>query len=71
VWEPEGWTQLLKPRHRKVYNIKMNLNEIRWRSVDWTDMALDRNKWRNFGKLVMILRVPKNEVEFLVWLRSY
>lgn len=41
-----------------MYNIKMNLNEIGWESVDWTDIALDRDKWRAFGKLVMILRVP-------------
>jgi len=34
-------------------------------------MALDRDKWRVLGKLVIILRVPKNEEEFLVWLRSY
>lgn len=49
----------------------MNLIEIGWESVDWTDVALDRGKWRAFGKLVMVLRVPKNEEEFLIWLRSF
>jgi len=33
-------------------------------------MSLDRDKWWEIEKLVIILRVPKNEEEFLVWLRS-
>jgi hypothetical protein len=71
VGEPEGERPFGKPRHRTVYDIKMNLNEIGWESVDWTDMALDRDNWRAFWKLVMTLRFPKYEEEFLVWLRCY
>jgi hypothetical protein len=49
----------------------MNVSEIKWENVDWADVAVDRGKWRAFGKLVMTLRVPKNEEDFLVWLSSY
>jgi hypothetical protein len=30
-----------------VENIKMDLQEIGWGSVDWIDLAQDRAKWRN------------------------
>jgi len=51
----------------------MNLSEIGWESVDWINVALDGDKWRVLGKLVIIFRVPPppKEEEFLVWLRRY
>jgi hypothetical protein len=39
-------------------NIKMDLREIGWDGVDWTDMAQDRNQWRALVKTVFNLRVP-------------
>jgi hypothetical protein len=33
-----------RPIRRWVDNIKMDLREIRWDSVDWIDMAQDRDK---------------------------
>jgi hypothetical protein len=42
----------------------MNLSEVGWESVDWIDMALDRDKWRGFGKQAMILRVRKKRRNF-------
>jgi len=36
----------------------MNLSEIGWESVDWINVALDGDKWRVLGKLVIIFRVP-------------
>jgi hypothetical protein len=29
-----------------VYNIKMELREIGWDDMDWTDLAQDRDQWR-------------------------
>ena len=30
------------------------------RSMDWIDLAQDRNRWRAIGDSVMSLRVPQN-----------
>jgi hypothetical protein len=36
----------------------MDLREIGWDSVDWIDMAQDRDKWRALVNMVLNLRVP-------------
>jgi hypothetical protein len=36
----------------------MDLREIRWRVMDWIDLAQDRDKWRAVMSMVMNLRVP-------------
>jgi hypothetical protein len=41
-----------------VGNIKMDLREIGWDGVDWTDMAQDRDQWRALVNTVVNLRVP-------------
>jgi hypothetical protein len=41
-----------------VYNIEMELGEIRWSNVDWIDLAQEREKWRALVNAVMNLRVP-------------
>jgi hypothetical protein len=51
--EPEG-----RPRRRWVDNIKMDLREIGWDSVDWIDMVQDRDQWRALVNMVLNLRVP-------------
>jgi hypothetical protein len=43
--KPEGKRLLGRPRRRCVDNIKMDLREIGWYGVDWTDMAQDRDQW--------------------------
>jgi hypothetical protein len=58
VGKPEGKRPLGRPRRRWVENIKMNLLEIGWGDVDWTDLAQDRYKWRALVNVVMNLRVP-------------
>jgi hypothetical protein len=35
-----------RPKRRWVDNIKMDPREIGWGSMDSTDLAQDRNKWR-------------------------
>jgi hypothetical protein len=41
-----------------VDNIKMDLREIGWDSVDWIDLAQDRDQWRALVNMVMNVRVP-------------
>jgi hypothetical protein len=36
----------------------MNLGEVGWVDVDWTDLAQDRNRWRALVNSVLNLRVP-------------
>jgi len=45
VLKPEGKRQLGKPRHRWENNIRMDLEEIRWKGVDWIDLVQYRDKW--------------------------
>jgi hypothetical protein len=58
VVKPEGNRSLGKPRRRWVDNIKMDLRQTGWDSVDWIDMAQDRDKWRALVNTVLNLRVP-------------
>jgi hypothetical protein len=39
-------------------NIRMDLREIGWESVDWTYLAQDRDQWRAVANTVMNFRVP-------------
>jgi hypothetical protein len=43
VKKSEGKRPLRKQKFRWVKNIKMNLDEIRWGDVAWTDLAQDRD----------------------------
>jgi hypothetical protein len=39
-------------------NIKMDLREIGWDGVDWSDMVQDRDQWRALVSTVLNFRVP-------------
>jgi hypothetical protein len=52
-----GNRPLRKPRRSWVDNIKMNLGEIGWDGMDWTDLAQDRDTWRTLVNMVINLRV--------------
>jgi hypothetical protein len=39
VGKPEGNRPLGRPRRRWVDNIRMDLGEVGWRDVDWSDLA--------------------------------
>jgi hypothetical protein len=41
-----------------VDNIKIDLRKIGWDSMDWIDLAEDRDQWRALVNTVMYLRVP-------------
>jgi hypothetical protein len=58
VRKPEGKRPLGRPRSRWVDNIKMVLREIEWGSMNWIDLAQDRDQWRALVNVVMNLRVP-------------
>jgi hypothetical protein len=50
--------QYLYSRRRWVDNIKMDLVEIGWDGMDWTDLAQDRDQWRSLVNTVTNLPVP-------------
>jgi hypothetical protein len=58
VGKPEGKRPLGRPRRRSVDNIKMDLLEIGWGSLNWICPAQDRDKWRVLVNAIMNLRVP-------------
>jgi hypothetical protein len=45
VGKPEG-RPLGRPRRRWVDNIKMDLRDIGWDGMYWTDLAQNRDQWR-------------------------
>jgi hypothetical protein len=58
VGKPKGKRPLVRPRCRWADNIKMDLLEIGWGSVDWIGLDRDRDKWRALVNAVLNLRVP-------------
>jgi hypothetical protein len=58
VGKPEGERPLGRPRRRWLYNIRMELAEVRRGDVDWMGLAQDRNRWRALVNSVLNLRVP-------------
>jgi hypothetical protein len=41
-----------------VGNIKIDLREIEWDSIDWIDLVQDRDQWRVLVNTLMNLQVP-------------
>jgi hypothetical protein len=58
VGKPEGNSPLGKPIRRWVDNINIDLIEIGWDSMDWIDLAQDRDQWRALVNTVMNFWVP-------------
>jgi hypothetical protein len=56
--KPEGKRPLGRPRRQWQDNIKLYLEEVGCRGMDWIGMAQDRNRWWAFVNTVMNLRVP-------------
>ena len=44
VGKHEGKRQLGRPRRRWKDNIKVDIKEVGWFGMDWTDLAQDRNR---------------------------
>jgi len=58
VGETEGKRPLGRPRHRWEVNIKIDLQEVRWRGMNWIYLAHDRDRWWALVNTVMKLWVP-------------
>ena len=62
VWglggETGGKEPLGRPRRGWVDNIRMDLQEVGCRDMDWIGLAQDRDRWRTLVSAVMNLRVP-------------
>jgi hypothetical protein len=57
VGKPEGKRPLGRLRRRWEDGIRMDLRKIGWGSVDWIQLAQDRDWWRTFENTVMNLRI--------------
>jgi hypothetical protein len=57
--KPEERRPLGRLRLRWEDNIKMDIREMGWGSMDWIDLAQDRNRWGAFVNAVMNLRLHK------------
>jgi hypothetical protein len=57
VGKPEGKRPLGRPRRRWEDGIRMDLRETGWGSVDWIQLAQDRDRCRAVVSAVMNLRV--------------
>jgi hypothetical protein len=58
VWKSEEKRPLGSPRHRWEENIKMDLQEMGLRVMDWIELAQNRDMWQVLVNAVMNLRVP-------------
>jgi hypothetical protein len=56
--KPEVKRLLGRPGRMLEDNIKVDLKEIGWGGMDWTDLAQDREQWRALVNTVMNLQVP-------------
>jgi hypothetical protein len=55
--KPEGKRPLGRPKRKWKDGIRMDLRELGWGSVDWIQLAQDRDRWLALVNMVMNLRV--------------
>jgi hypothetical protein len=58
VGKLEGKSPLWRHRLRWQDNIKIDLQKVECGSMDWIDLARDRDRWRAFVKAVVNIQVP-------------
>jgi hypothetical protein len=58
VGRPEEKGPLGSPRRRWENNIKMHLQEVGRRGVDWIALSQEMDRWRAIVNAAMNLRVP-------------
>jgi hypothetical protein len=55
--KPQENRPLERPSRRWEHDIRMDIREIGWGSVDWIQLAQDRDRWQALVNTVMNLRV--------------
>jgi hypothetical protein len=58
VGNPPGKSPPGRPRRCWENNIRIDIREMEWESVDWTHLAQDRDQWKPLLYTVINLRVP-------------
>jgi len=58
VLEPDGKRPLGRPRLRWVDNIRIDLQEVGCRCMEWIGLAQDSDRWQKLVRAVMNFRVP-------------
>ena len=58
VGKAGGKRPLERPRRRWEDNIKMDLQEVECKGMDWIELAQHRDRWWTLVNVVMNLRVP-------------
>jgi len=58
MWKPEGKGPLGRPRRRWEDNVKMDIQEVGCKGMDWIELAQDWGRWRALVNAVMNFRVP-------------
>jgi len=58
VGKPTGKRPLGRPKRRWLDNIKMDLQDVGCRGMDWIELVKDRDRCRALVNAVMNLRVP-------------
>jgi hypothetical protein len=58
VGKSVGKTTLGRPRRRWEDNIKIDLQEVGCRGMDWIELAQDKDRWQALVNAVMNIRVP-------------
>jgi hypothetical protein len=57
VGRPDGKSPIERPRLKWEDNIKVVFQEVGWGSMDWIDLAYDRDRWLALFNAVVNLRV--------------
>lgn len=57
VHKPQGKRPLRRPRYMCVDNIKIYLRVLGWGGMDWSDMAQDKDQWRDLVNMILNLLI--------------
>jgi hypothetical protein len=58
VEKPDGKKPLGRHMPRWKNKVKIDIQEVGYKGVDWIELAHDRDRWRALVNAVMNLRVP-------------
>jgi hypothetical protein len=68
VGKPKGKRPLGRPRRTWEDGIRMDLVEVRWGSVEWIQLAQDRDRWRSLVNTATNLRVLAPQTCLFIYL---